>query len=248
MAKKSKLKIMSLGGLNEIGKNMYVYEYGPDIVVVDCGMAFPDEEMFGVDSVIPDITYLKKNIQKVKGIVITHGHEDHIGALPYVLRDLNVPVYASRFTIGLIECKLKEHGLLSRAKLVKIKHGDMVKLGNFTVEVIHSNHSIVDAVMLAIHTPQGVVIHTGDFKIDCTPITGGMVDLGRLGELGNKGVLALLSDSTNAERRGYAMSESLVGRTFEDIFFKPSETKNHCGHFCVQCTSGSAIDLCSGEI
>lgn len=218
LAKKSKLKMIPLGGLNEIGKNMYLYEYENEILVVDAGLAFPDEEMFGVDLVIPDITYLEKNKDKVKGIVLTHGHEDHIGALPYVLKKLNVPVYGTRFTIGLVENKLKEHNLLSKAKMNRVRQGDKVKLGRFVVEFIHSNHSIVDAVILAIHTPEGVIVHTGDFKIDCTPINGPMIDLARLGELGKKGVLALLSDSTNVERQGYTMSESIVGETFEEIF------------------------------
>lgn len=218
MARKPKLKIVALGGLNEIGKNMYVYECGRDIIVVDSGLAFPDEEMFGVDLVIPDVTYLLKNKDKVRGVVLTHGHEDHIGGLPYLLKELNVPIYGTRLTLGLVECKLKEHGLLSKTKLNRVKQGESIKLGNFTVEFITSNHSIPDAVMLAIHTPNGTVIHTGDFKIDCTPIAGSMIDLGRLGELGKKGVLALLSDSTNVERPGYTMSESSVGETFEDIF------------------------------
>ena len=212
MARKPKLKIVALGGLNEIGKNMYVYECGRDIIVIDSGLAFPDEEM------IPDITYLLKNKDKVRGVVLTHGHEDHIGGLPYLLKELNVPIYGTRLTLGLVECKLKEHGLLSKTKLNRVKQGESIKLGNFTVEFITSNHSIPDAVMLAVHTPNGTVIHTGDFKIDCTPIAGSMIDLGRLGELGKKGVLALLSDSTNVERPGYTMSESSVGETFEDIF------------------------------
>lgn len=218
MARKPKLRLVSLGGLGEIGKNMYVYECGRDIIVIDSGMAFPDEDLLGVDMVIPDITYLKKNKDKIRAIILTHGHEDHIGALPYVLKELNVPVYGTRLTLGLVETKLKEHGLLSKVKLVCVKCSDIVKLGNFSVEFIRSNHSIADAVALAIHTPEGVVIHTGDFKIDCTPIAGSMIDLGRLGELGNEGVLALLSDSTNVERKGYTMSESTVGETFDGIF------------------------------
>ncbi len=220
LAKKSKIKVIPLGGLNEIGKNMYLFEYENEILVVDAGLAFPDEEMFGVDLVIPDITYLEKNKDKVKGIVLTHGHEDHIGALPYVLKKLDVPVYGTRFTIGLVENKLKEHNLLGKVKLSRVRQGDKVKLGRFIVEFIHSNHSIVDAVILAIHTPEGVIVHTGDFKIDCTPIDGPMIDLARLGELGKKGVLALLSDSTNVERPGYTMSERIVGETFEEIFQK----------------------------
>lgn len=218
MARKPKLRLVSLGGLGEIGKNMYVYECGRDIIVIDSGMAFPDDDLLGVDMVIPDITYLKKNKDKVRAIILTHGHEDHIGALPYVLKELDVPVYGTRLTLGLVETKLKEHGMLSKVKLVCVKCSDIVKIGNFSVEFIRSNHSIADAVALAIHTPEGVVIHTGDFKIDCTPIAGSMIDLGRLGELGREGVLALLSDSTNVERKGYTMSESTVGETFDGIF------------------------------
>ncbi len=218
MARKPKVKFAALGGLGEIGKNMYVYECGPDIIVVDSGLAFPDDDMLGVDLVIPDTTYLQKNKDKVRAVILTHGHEDHIGSLPYLLKDLNVPVYGTRLTLGLVECKLKEHGLLSKVKLNKVRQGDTVKIGNFGIEFIHSNHSIADAVILAIHTPEGVIIHTGDFKIDCTPIAGPMIDLGRLGELGNRGVLALLSDSTNVERTGYTMSERKVGETFDEIF------------------------------
>ncbi len=219
MARKPKLRVVALGGLNEIGKNMYVYECGNDMIVVDSGLAFPDDDMLGIDLVIPDITYLIKNKQKVRAVLLTHGHEDHIGGLPYLLKELDVPVYGARLTLGLVECKLKEHGLLSKTKLVCVKQGDKVKIGNnFTVEFIHSNHSIPDAVMLAITTSMGTVIHTGDFKIDPTPISGSMIDLGRLGELGKKGVLALLSDSTNVENPGYTMSESKVGITFDEIF------------------------------
>ena len=218
MAKKSKLKIISLGGLGEIGKNLYVYEYGQDIVVVDCGMAFPDDEMFGVDLVIPDITYLIKNKNKIRGIVLTHGHEDHIGSLPYVLREINVPVYGTGFTLGLVEYKLKEHRLLSSTKLRRVKQGEHIRVGCFDIEFITSNHSIADSVILALHTPAGTVVHTGDFKIDCTPIAGEMIDLARLGELGKNGVLALMSDSTNVERPGFTMSERKVGESFEEIF------------------------------
>ena len=218
MARKQKLRVVALGGLNEIGKNMYIYECGNDILVVDSGMAFPDDDMLGIDLVIPDITYLIKNKQKVRAVVLTHGHEDHIGGLPYLLKELNVPVYGTRLTLGLVECKLKEHGLLSKSQLICVHQGDKVKIGNFTVEFIHSNHSIPDAVMLAITTSTGTVIHTGDFKIDPTPISGSMIDLGRLGELGKKGVLALLSDSTNVENPGYTLSESKVGITFDEIF------------------------------
>lgn len=213
-----KLKIISLGGLKEIGKNMTVYEFGEDIIVVDAGMGFPDDDMYGVDIVIPDITYLVKNRDRVRGIVLTHGHEDHIGAIAYVLRDLNVPVYATGLTMGLVEIKLQEHGLLQKAKLNKVNAGDTIKLGRFKVEFIHINHSIADAVSLAIKTPIGTVIHTGDFKIDTTPIDGEMADIARLGALGKKGVLALLSDSTNIEKPGYSMSEKVVGETFNNLF------------------------------
>ena len=223
--KLSKLKFYSLGGLDEIGKNMYVYEYEDSILVVDSGLAFPDDEMPGIDLVIPDISYLLKNREKVVGIVITHGHEDHIGALPYVLKELNVPVYGTNLTIGLIKCKLKEHGSLNQYKLNTIKAGNKLGLGNFVVEVIHSNHSIADSVMFAIHTPVGTVIHTGDFKIDCTPIDGTMIDLAKLGELGKKGVLALVSDSTNAERQGYTMSERSVGAKFDEIFSSATDRR-----------------------
>ena len=216
--KAGKLKFMALGGLDEIGKNMYIYEYGDSILVVDSGLAFPDDDMPGIDLVIPDITYLTKNKEKIAGIIITHGHEDHIGALPYVLKELSVPVYGTNLTIGLIECKLREHGILAQCKLSTIKAGNKLKLGDFLIEVIHSNHSIADSVMFAIHTPAGTVVHTGDFKIDCTPIDGSMIDLAKLGELGKKGVLALVSDSTNAERSGYTMSERSVGSKFDDIF------------------------------
>lgn len=219
MAKKSKLKIIPLGGLDEIGKNMTAIEYGNEIILVDCGMAFPDEEMPGIDLVINDITYLEKNQSKLKGIFLTHGHEDHIGGLPYFLKSINVPVYGTRLTIALVEHKLKEHNLLSSVKVVNVRAGMTVKIGNFfSVEFIRTNHSIADSVALAITTPLGVVIHMGDFKIDSTPIVGEMIDLTRLGELGKQGVLALMSDSTNVERKGYAMSERSVGEKFEAIF------------------------------
>lgn len=213
-----KLKIVSLGGLNEIGKNMTVYEFGEDIVVVDCGMGFPDDEMYGIDIVIPDITYLVKNRDRVRGIILTHGHEDHIGAIPYVLRDLNVPVYATGLTMGLVEIKLSEHGLMDKAQLNTVKAGDTLKLGRFKVELIHINHSIADAVALAIKTPIGTVIHTGDFKIDTTPIDGEMADLTRLGTYGKKGVLALVCESTNAEKPGFSMSERKVGESLDNQF------------------------------
>ena len=185
-----KLKIIALGGLNEIGKNLTVYEYGGDIIVVDCGMGFPDDDMYGIDVVIPDVTYLIKNQNKIRGIFITHGHEDHIGALPYVLRSVNAPIYATRMSAGLIKLKLEEHRLLSKTKLITCEAGDLVKAGRFSVEFIHVNHSIADAVAFAIKCPAGVCVHTGDFKIDATPIQGGMMDLARLGELGKEGVLA----------------------------------------------------------
>ena len=218
MVKKQKLKIISLGGLDEIGKNLTVFEYGNDILVLDCGLAFPDDEMLGVDLVIPDVTYLSKNSGKVRGIVLTHGHEDHIGSLPYVLKEVNVPVYGTRLTLGLVSNKLKEHGILASSKLNNVVPGDTISLGVFKVEFIRSNHSIPDAVAIAIHTPVGVIFHTGDFKIDFTPIEGSMMDLARIGELGKEGVLALMSESTNVEHPGYTMSESTVGIAFEEIF------------------------------
>ncbi len=218
MAKKHKLRIIPLGGLLEIGKNMTLFEYGDDIVVVDCGIAFPDDDMPGIDLVIPDTAYLEKNAHKLRAFVITHGHEDHIGSLPYVLKKVNAPVYGSKLTIGLVENKLKEHGLLSQTVLKRVSPGDLVTLGNFAIEFIHSNHSIAGAMVLAIHTPIGVVLHTGDFKIDSTPIEGEMIDLTRIGEYGRKGVLLLMSDSTNVERSGFTMSERTVGKTFDDMF------------------------------
>ena len=213
-----KLKIISLGGLNEIGKNLTVYEYGGDIIVVDCGMGFPDDDMYGIDVVIPDVSYLIKNQSKIRGIFITHGHEDHIGALPYVLRSINAPIYATRMSMGLIRLKLEEHRLLSKTKLITCEAGDVVKAGKFSVEFIHVNHSIADAVAFAIKCPVGTCVHTGDFKIDSTPIQGGMMDLARLGELGKEGVLALLADSTNVERSGFTRSERSVGASFDALF------------------------------
>jgi len=213
-----KLKIISLGGLNEIGKNLTIYEYGSDIVVVDCGMGFPDDDMYGIDVVIPDVSYLIKNQSKIRGIFITHGHEDHIGALPYVLRSVNAPIYATRMSAGLIKLKLEEHRLLDKTKLITCEPGAVVRAGKFSVEFIHVNHSIADAVAFAIHSPVGVCVHTGDFKIDATPIQGGMIDLTRLGELGREGVLALLADSTNVERPGYTRSERSVGASFDALF------------------------------
>jgi len=214
-----KLKIIPLGGLDKIGMNITVFEYKDEIVVVDCGIAFPEDEMLGIDLVIPDATYLKQNIKKVKAFVLTHGHEDHIGALPYVLKDVNVPVYGTRLTIGLLENKLKEHGMMNSTKRKRINPGQKVNLGKlFSVEFIRTNHSIADALALAITTPAGTVIHSGDFKVDYNPIHGKPIDLGRFAELGRQGVLALMADSTNAERPGYTMSESSVGKSFDMIF------------------------------
>jgi ribonuclease J len=213
-----KLKIISLGGLNEIGKNLTVYEYGDDIIAVDMGMGFPDDDMYGIDVVIPDISYLIKNQDRLRGIFLTHGHEDHIGALPYVLRDISAPIYATRMTAGLVRLKLEEARLLDKTQMITCEAGETVKAGKFNVELIHANHSIADSVCFAIKCPAGTVIHTGDFKIDPTPIKGGMMDLARLGELGKEGVLALLCDSTNVERQGYTRSESSVGASFDALF------------------------------
>ena len=217
--KKSKLKIIPLGGLHEIGKNITVFEYEDEIIVVDCGLSFPEDDMLGIDLVIPDITYLEKNQEKIKGMVITHGHEDHIGSIPYVLKQINMPVYATKLTIGLIKNKLEEHKILRSSELHEVMQGQTVKLGKyFKVEFIRSTHSIPDSVMLAIHTPVGTILHTGDFKVDFTPIDGKIMDLGRIAELGEEGVLALMSDSTNAERKGFTLSESSIGQVFDKLF------------------------------
>ena len=216
--KKGKLKIIPLGGLEEIGKNITVFEYEDEIVLVDCGLEFPEDSMLGVDMVIPDVTYLERNQEKIKGLVITHGHEDHIGSIPYVLRKVNMPIYATRLAVGLIKNKLEEHKMLRKTKLIEVQQGETVNFGKIKVEFIRSSHSIPDSVMLAIKTPAGTVLHTGDFKIDYTPIDGQVMDFGRIAELGNEGILALMSDSTNAERKGYAMSESTVGDVFEKLF------------------------------
>ncbi len=220
-----KLKIIPLGGLEQIGMNITAFEYEDSIVVVDCGLSFPEDDMLGIDLVIPDVTYLKENISKVKGFVITHGHEDHIGALPYVLREINVPIYATKLTIGLIDNKLKEHNLLRNTKRKVIKHGQSINLGCFRIEFIKTNHSIQDASALAIYSPAGTVIHTGDFKVDYTPVFGDAIDLQRFAEIGKKGVLALMCDSTNAERKGFTMSERTVGKTFDNIFAEHKNTR-----------------------
>lgn len=223
MAKKEKtnllpLRVFSLGGLDEIGKNMTCIEYGDDIIIVDCGLGFPDDEMLGVDLVIPDITYLLENSEKVKGIVLTHGHEDHIGALPYVLKSLHVPVYGTKLTLGIVENKLMEYRFEIQPKLYCVDAGDVIRLGVFTAEFIHVNHSIADACAIAIKTPQGTVLHTGDFKLDLTPIEGDVMDIARLGAIGNEGVRLLMCESTNVERPGYTPSEKNVGRSLDDIF------------------------------
>lgn len=230
------LKVIPLGGLEQIGMNITAFEYEDSMVVVDCGLSFPDDDMLGIDLVIPDVTYLKENMDRVKGFVITHGHEDHIGALPYVLRELNIPIYATRLTMGLIENKLREHNLLGHTKRKVIKFGQSVNLGQFRIEFIKTNHSIVDAAALAIHSPAGTVIHTGDFKVDYTPVYGEAIDLQRFAELGKKGVLALMCDSTNAERKGFTQSERTVGRTFDTIFHE------HQGSRLIIATFASNVD------
>ena len=233
--KKSSLKIIPLGGLHEIGKNITVFEYENEIIVVDCGLSFPEDDMLGIDLVIPDISYLEKNVDKVKGLVITHGHEDHIGAVPYLLKKINIPIYATKLTAGLIRNKLEEHKLLRSTELYEVVQGQTVSLGkNFKVEFIRSSHSIPDSVMLAITTPAGTILHTGDFKVDYTPIDGKIMDFGRIAELGNQGILALMADSTNAERKGFTMSESSVGEVFDKLFL-------HCTKRIVVATFASNV-------
>lgn len=221
----SKLKIIPLGGLEQIGMNITAFEYEDSIIVVDCGLSFPDDDMLGIDLVIPDVTYLKDNVEKVKGFIITHGHEDHIGALPYVLRDINVPIYATKLTMGIIENKLNEHNLMGNTKRKVIKFGQSINLGQFRIEFIKTNHSIVDAAALAIYSPAGIVVHTGDFKVDYTPVFGDAIDLQRFAEIGKKGVLALMCDSTNAERPGFTQSERTVGKTFDTLFTEHKDTR-----------------------
>ena len=225
MKSSSGLKIIPLGGLEQIGMNITAFEYEDSIGVVDCGLSFPEDDMLGIDLVIPDVTYLKNNIEKVKGFVITHGHEDHIGALPYVLRDINVPIYATKLTMGIIENKLKEHNLTGTTKRKVVKFGQSINLGQFRIEFIKTNHSIVDAAALAIYSPAGIVVHTGDFKVDYTPVFGDAIDLQRFAEIGKKGVLALMCDSTNAERPGFTPSERTVGRTFDILFEEHKNTR-----------------------
>ena len=232
--KKSKLKIIPLGGLHEVGKNITVFEYEDDMIIVDCGISFPEDDMLGIDLVIPDITYVEKNIDKLRGMVITHGHEDHIGSIPYFLKKVNTPIYATKLTCGLITNKLEEHRLVNSTKLVEVAQGQTITLGKFRIEFIRSSHSIPDSVMLAIYTPVGTLLHTGDFKIDYTPIDGKLMDLGRIAEIGNQGVLALMSDSTNAERKGFTMSESTVGGLFEKLFL-------HCTKRIVVATFASYV-------
>ena len=221
----SGLKVIPLGGLEQIGMNITAFEYEDSIIVVDCGLSFPEDDMLGVDLVIPDITYLKNNIDKVKGFMITHGHEDHIGALPYVLKEINVPIYATKLTMGIIENKLKEHELLGTTKRKVVKFGQSIILGHFRIEFIKTNHSIIDAAALAIYSPAGIIVHTGDFKVDYTPVFGDSIDLQRFAEIGKKGVLALMCDSTNAERPGFTPSEKTVGKTFDSLFEEHKNTR-----------------------
>ena len=232
----SKLKIIPLGGLEQIGMNITAFEYEDSIIVVDCGLSFPEDDMYGIDLVIPDVTYLKENIDRVKGFFITHGHEDHIGAIPYVLKDINVPIYATKLTIGIIDNKLKEHNMLNMVKRKVVKYGQHINLGCFRVEFIKTNHSIQDAAALAIYSPAGIVVHTGDFKVDYTPVFGDAIDLQRFGEIGKKGVLALMCDSTNAERAGFTMSEKSVGKTINQIF------EDHAASRIIIATFASNVD------
>ena len=232
----SRLKIIPLGGLEQIGMNITAFEYEDSIIVVDCGLSFPEDDMLGVDLVIPDITYLKENADKVKGFVITHGHEDHIGAIPYVLKEIEATIYGTKLTIGIIDNKLKEHNMLRTVKRKVVKHGQSINLGSFRIEFIKTNHSIVDASALAIYSPAGIVVHTGDFKIDYTPVFGEAIDLQRLGEIGKKGVLALMCDSTNAERHGFTMSERTVGKVFDSLF------ADHTGSRIIVATFASNVD------
>ena len=232
----SKLKIIPLGGLEQIGMNITAFEYEDSIIVVDCGLSFPEDDMYGIDLVIPDVTYLKENIDRVKGFFITHGHEDHIGAIPYVLKDINVPIYATKLTIGIIDNKLKEHNMLNTVKRKVVKYEQHINLGCFRVEFIKTNHSIQDAAALAIYSPAGIVVHTGDFKVDYTPVFGDAIDLQRFGEIGKKGVLALMCDSTNAERAGFTMSEKSVGKTINQIF------EDHAASRIIIATFASNVD------
>lgn len=234
--RQSKLRIIPIGGLEQIGMNMTAFEYEDSIIVVDCGLAFPEDDMLGIDLVIPDVTYLKDNAEKVKGFVITHGHEDHIGALPYVLKDLNVPVYATKLTMGIIDNKLKEHNMLRGTRRKVVTHGQSINLGQFRIEFIKTNHSIQDAAALAIYSPVGTVVHTGDFKVDYTPVFGDAIDLQRFAEIGKKGVLVMMSDSTNAERPGFTMSERTVGMTFDHLFAE------HRDHRIIIATFASNVD------
>ena len=234
--KTPKLKIIPLGGLHEVGKNITVFEYEDEIIIVDCGLSFPEDDMLGIDLVIPDITYLEKNVDKIKGLIITHGHEDHIGSVPYLLKKINIPIYAPRLACGLIRNKLEEHKLLRSTKLKEVMQGETISLGkNFKVEFIRSSHSIPDSVMLAITSPAGTILHTGDFKVDYTPIDGKLMDFGRIAEIGNQGILALMSDSTNAERKGFTMSESSIGEVFDKLFL-------HCTKRIVVATFASNVD------
>jgi len=217
---KSTIKVIPLGGLGEVGKNITAFEYEDEIVIIDCGLAFPDEDLYGIDLVIPDVTYLLKNKDKVKGFFITHGHEDHIGALPYILKQINAPIYATKLTLGLIESKLQEHNILSDCTLNMVKAGDLVEIDSFKMEFIRTNHSIADSCSIALHTPVGIIVHTGDFKVDFTPIDGEVIDLQRYAQLGKKGVLLLMAESTNALQQGYTMSEKTVGETLDNLFAK----------------------------